>query len=65
MSEERFVLVGDDDGHWYMIPKDRIGEWWSWVDLPEDDERSWEAPDYALPLNGSPSNVSFTNPVIS
>lgn len=62
MDNTRYRLVQDNDCHWYLIPADKGEEWDEWCDIPDDDERSWDAPDFAQGLNGSPSAVTFDNP---
>lgn len=59
---ERYFLDTDNDSHWYVIPVARRSEWSAFLDIPEDDERSWEVPTWARPVGGSPSQVSFTEP---
>lgn len=60
---ERYFMSMDGSGHWYVIPVARQHEWEEWTDIPEDDERAWEAPDFAKPVGGAPSCVTFSNPV--
>lgn len=57
---DEFYLVSDDDGHWYVIPSSKEGAWREWRDIPSDDERAWEPPEFAEYINGPPSNVKFT-----
>lgn len=57
----RYFLSVDNDGHWYLVPLDRRRDWHAWADLPEDDERAWDAPDYAKRIDG-PYMLSFTDP---
>ncbi len=61
---DRFSLVQDRDCHWFVIPVARQQEWDAWCDLSEDDERAWDAPDFAKPTGGSYSLLTFTDPVI-
>jgi hypothetical protein len=58
---ERFFLSQDNDCHWFVVPVARKGEWDVWCEIPGDDERAWDAPDFAIPLNGSPNRVTFTD----
>lgn len=64
-SGERHILTMDNDGHWYVIPVAKQPEWGAWLDIPEDDERAWEPPEFAKQVGGSPCLVTFTNPEIS
>lgn len=59
----RYFLSEDPSGHWYVIPEYRRSEWDRWCELPEDDEDSWDSPPWASRLMGSPSNITFTNPL--
>lgn len=60
---ERFFLDLDGSAHWYIVPEARRAEWDAWTSLSEDDEASWDVPDYAKRI-GSPSSVTFTNPCV-
>lgn len=65
MSEStRFFLDQDNDSHWYIIPVEHAAEWSAWCEIPEDDERAWTPPPFALEVGGSPSRVTFTRPEI-
>lgn len=61
---DRFYLARDNDGHWFVVPIANREDWRTWLDLDGDDERSWTVPDFAEPVDGSPSLVSFTDPRI-
>lgn len=58
----RYFVGRDSSGHRYLVPFDRRREWMLWADLPEDDERSWNVPEYANRLDGGV--LTFTNPEI-
>lgn len=62
MSAERFFLDQDQSSHWYIVPAAKRTEWDAWRDLPDDDEASWEAPIWSRRLDGSPTNITFSNP---
>lgn len=62
-SPERFFLSTDGDGHWFIVPVAKRDEWYEWANIDSDDERSWESPEFAQPVGGSPSMVSFTDPI--
>jgi len=49
----------DHSGHWYLVEEARREEWNRWLDLPEEDEDSWNAPAYADRLAGHPSSFVF------
>jgi hypothetical protein len=61
---ERYFLDQDNSSHWYVVPVARQEEWDAWCNLDEDDERAWEVPSWARPVNGSHQRVKFENPVI-
>lgn len=60
---QRFMLVQDDDCHWYMIPADKQVEWNEFRNIPSDDERSWDVPLWAEQID-SYRDVTFENPII-
>lgn len=57
---EAYFLTQDNDCHWYVVPVARKAEWNAWREIPSDDERAWEAPDFADRIGGSPGMVHFT-----
>lgn len=59
----RYFLSQDQSAHWYIIPAERRAEWEQWCSLPEDDEASWEVPWFAQRIGGSPSLVTFEEPI--
>lgn len=65
MTGERYYLSADNDCHWYVVPLARKAEWEAWLDIPEDDERAWEPPDFAIAVGGAPCLVTFSEPVIA
>ena len=56
----RFFLSQDNDSHWYLIREDHRKQWEDFLDIPSDDERSWDVPDWAIPIDG-PHRITFTN----
>ena len=58
----RYFMSTDNDAHRYYIPWDRRAEWFAWCDIPMDDERAWETPDFAIRIDGGP--LTFENPRI-
>lgn len=50
-----YVLINDDDGHWYLIPEAQLSDWETWI--RSDAWQDGEAPDYAESVGGSPSLV--------
>ena len=55
----RFFLDSDNDGHWYVIPAEKRSEWEVWSNLDGEDERAWDTPEWAVPINGAQSRVTF------
>lgn len=58
----RYFLGRDNDGHWYIVPVAMAAEWEAWSAIPEDDERAWDAPEFAHRFGGAPCLVTFTTP---
>lgn len=54
-----YFLTQDNDAHWYVVPVEREREWNEWCDIPPDDERSWDAPEWAHRVGGAPCLVHF------
>lgn len=59
-----YQIVGDDDGHWYVIPVDRRKEFEDWLDaiyqheLDDEGNRNWDRPDWARLIDG-PQSLRF------
>lgn len=62
MTQPRFYLDQDDSSHWYLIPLAQREAWEAWLQL--DGEEAWEAPPWAVAVNGSPTLVTFTDPKV-
>lgn len=60
MKTERYFIGGDNSGHEYLVPVSKAKEWGEWTLIPEDDERSWDEPDYAERIDGG--TLTFENP---
>lgn len=60
MGRERFRLAQDDSSHWYIIPADQEDAWVTWFELDEGDDK-WDVPEWAVRIDGSPTNVTFTD----
>lgn len=58
ISATEFVLTRDNDGHYYVIPADRVDLWWSAVEDAENGDG--ELPDWAVSVGGAPTLVRFT-----
>lgn len=46
------LLVSDNSGHEYVIPQSKRLEWESFLEIPEDDEKSWDVPYWAEEKEG-------------
>lgn len=61
---EEYIVVKDNDTHRYQIPKSKLEDWEEFCEIPEDDERSWDVPDWAERIDGHPVK-SFKDQVIT
>jgi len=59
MYRTEYCLVGDDSGHHYIIPFDKIDDWNHFMEIPDDDPTSWNVPGYAERLDGG--RLVFSN----
>lgn len=59
--KKRFFFDRDQSGHWYIIDNSCRDQWFEWANLPEDDERGWDVPEYADRID-HPTHFSFTDP---
>lgn len=48
----RYFEGVDNSSHHYLIPLEKRSEWYAFCELPEDDERSWDTPEWAERLDG-------------
>lgn len=55
----RYRIVGDNSDHEYYIPVERSADWEVFMAIDEDDERSWDVPEFAKRIDG---NFTFTDP---
>jgi hypothetical protein len=62
IDDQEYVEVTDQSSHHYYIPLTRYAEWSAWSELDEEDERSWNVPDYAVPIDGG--HLIFKSPRI-
>ena len=58
---KRYFIDSDNSSHNYLVDEAFREEWNEWNELPEDDEKSWEAPSFARRIN-SESSITFENP---
>ena len=59
--DKKYFLDQDHSSYWYIIDAKHRNDWNEWLDLDENDERAWQAPDFAKKLGRYPNNVEFTN----
>lgn len=63
MKEKKLYMLGQDNScHWYILPADKKDEWEEWLSIDEDDERSWDVPEFAQFIDGW-HKLYFENPV--
>lgn len=58
---QRYFLGRDNSSHRYLVPIQHYDAWHDWAEIPEDDERSWEVPDFARRIY-NPYRLTFTDP---
>ena len=56
---EEFILVQDDDSHWYVIPNGKDKDWEAWIGT--EDYEAGIVPGYAKKIGVSPRLVVFSN----
>ena len=44
-----------------VVPVSKAVEWNDWNDQDTDDPAAWKSPDWATPIGGHPSGISFEN----
>lgn len=63
MENKKYFMDQDNSGHNYIIEASRRNEWESWLGIDEDDEESWNVPDFARGIDGI-SEIEFENPSV-
>jgi hypothetical protein len=61
MENKKYFIDQDNSGHNYVIAASNRKEWEAWLGLDENDEASWNVPDFAEAIDGI-SEVEFENP---
>lgn len=51
---DEYMAVKDSSSHRYQIPRSKKEEWDTFMEIPEDDERSWDVPEWAERIDGMP-----------
>lgn len=59
-ESERYFEGSDNSGHHYIVPWSKRKEWSQWNELPEDDEASWDVPEWAERIDGG--TLTFADP---
>ena len=54
-----YAIVQDNDFHRYVIPNEKYDQWSEFLEIPSDDEASWDVPEWAEHIDGG--RVVFTN----
>lgn len=61
----KYMLVQDNDSHWYVIPAQHKIAWDAFCEIDSDDPAAWTPPAWAQQVGGSYTLVTFENPVIA
>jgi hypothetical protein len=59
MPANLFFLDQDSSAHWYLVRADKRKEWEEWLNLDDEDEGSWDLPEFAIPINTHPNKIEF------
>ena len=49
---KEYMEVKDNDSHRYIIPYENLADWDTFMEIPSDDERSWDVPEFAQRIDG-------------
>lgn len=63
-ADVRYFLDRDGTGSWYLVRDDKQAEWFAWLQIPDDDQRGWEPPEFAKRIGGFLPAVTFSAPEI-
>lgn len=55
--DKEFILIQDNDGHWYVIPADKTDDWFKWEE--SQDYQDGIVPEYAEEVGGCYTRVKF------
>lgn len=56
-----YFLSSDNSGHWVLVPQPIRNWWFKFLEIPEDDERSWILPEGCIEVDGGPEQIVFSN----
>ena len=53
-NRKTYLLVNDDDGHWFIIPEEKATEFNAWLKMVYDDYYDGEVsqPEWVKPIDG-------------
>ena len=54
-NKQKFLLVNDDDGHWYIISEEKKQEFDAWLEIVysgDMDNEGYNQPEWAKPVDG-------------
>jgi len=54
-----FCLVQDEDGHWFVIPENKMDKWEEYLDKVYNLEEYPEQPSWVDEIGGNPNRVVF------
>ena len=58
----RYLLRPDQHSKWYLVPEDRCADWEEWENSTDEDESTWGAPEFAIPVSGPLTEMTFERP---
>jgi len=53
-----YILIRDNDGHWFVIPEMKQSNFNKWLEQSYDED-AWDIPEYAKEVGGSQTLVKF------
>ena len=56
-----YFLSQDNSGHWILVPQPIRAWWFKYLEIPDDDERSWVLPEGCIEVGGAPESIVFSN----
>lgn len=56
-----YFLSSDNSGHWVLVPQPIRAWWFKYLEIPDDDERSWVLPEGCIEVGGAPESIVFSN----
>lgn len=65
LETDIYTEAHDNDGHRYQIPNSKTEEWKEFCEIPEEDERSWEVPEWAERIDGKEIKQHGMNKLIN